>query len=287
MHHILKSDLESVENALEARLPSVDSTDSGRLCEAMRYAVLGGGKRLRPLMVLASCRASGSSPEMGLDGACAVEMIHAYSLVHDDLPAMDDDDERRGRLSCHKAFGEATAILAGDALLTLAFEVLSDPAGETPQRSGTIAVEGNVDSARLRAVVELAKAVGWAGLVGGQSLDLAYEGAEIQDMALLERIHRGKTGALFMVSCVIGGLLGGATAEELEKLREYGEAMGLAFQHIDDVLDNEHERFAAKARVVVMNSLERCEEISRGFEKRGEALIELVRVFSDRMKNAV
>lgn len=276
MTGILEGYREIVERALEESLPPADPADPGGLCEAMRYAVLGGGKRLRPLMVLASCRASGASPEKSLDGACAVEFIHAYSLVHDDLPAMDDDDERRGRPSCHVAFGEATAILAGDALLSLAFEILSSPS-LNPQ------VPDLSDTARLRAVSELAKAVGCMGLVGGQSLDLAYEGTEIEDMALLERIHRGKTGALFMASCVLGGLLGNAPSKVLEKLRRYGEAMGLAFQHIDDALDNEHEKFAAEARDMVSRMLQECEGISSDFGGDGAALLELVRVFSDRM----
>ena len=266
---------QKVEDALEHRLPAPDPTDPGRLCEAMRYAVLGGGKRLRPLMVLASCEAVGAEFEAGLDGACAVEMIHAYSLVHDDLPAMDDDDERRGRPSCHKAFGEATAILTGDALLTLAFEVLARPSGRADR-----------DAGRLRAVFELADAAGAKGLVGGQSLDLAFEGQAIEDMELLERIHRGKTGALFRASCLIGGLLGGAALETLEKLRDYGEAIGLAFQHIDDALDNEHEKLAADAGARASALLDRCATMAESFGDGGRGLAELARVIEKRMKKA-
>ncbi len=276
MTGILEGYREIVEIALQEKLPPADPTDPGKLCEAMRYAVLGGGKRLRPLMALASCRAGGSPPEEGVDAACAVELIHAYSLVHDDLPAMDDDDERRGRPSCHKAFGEATAILAGDALLTLAFEILSSPLSRTGQ-------PGCSPEARLQAVSELAQAAGCAGLVGGQSLDLAYEGTEIEDMKLLERIHRGKTGALFMASCVLGGLFGNASSEKLVKLRRYGEAMGLAFQHIDDALDNEHEKLASEARDVVLRMLDECGRISSDFGDNGDALLELVQVFRKRM----
>ena len=172
-----------VEEELDRRLPGQDTAErAGLLAEAMRYSVLEGGKRLRPLLVLSACQACGSPVEQALSGACAVEFVHAYSLVHDDLPAMDDDDIRRGKPSCHKAFGEATAILTGDALLTLAFETITSP----PERL-----------AQLAAASELARLVGWYGLVGGQQLDLDFEAQESWTFQDVEKIHQGKTAALF------------------------------------------------------------------------------------------
>jgi len=188
--------------------------------------VLGDGKRLRPALVYATGEAVGG-PLAALDRpACAVEMIHAYSLVHDDLPAMDDDDLRRGQPTCHRAFDEATAILAGDALQALAFEMLAvDDAGAP--------LPPEVRSAM---VLALARAVGVDGMVGGQSLDLAAAGRELA-LAELEQVHRYKTGALLRVSVRLGALAGGADAGLCERLDRYAAAIGLAFQVVDDVLD--------------------------------------------------
>jgi geranylgeranyl pyrophosphate synthase len=244
----------------------------------MRDSVLAGGKRLRPLLVLAACGACRGAPEPGLDGACAVELIHAYSLVHDDLPAMDDDDLRRGRPSCHKAFGEAAAILAGDALLTLAFEVL---AGETAAADAPQAAVG-----RLRAVAELARAAGHAGLVGGQSLDLYTPAADLDSLQALERIHRGKTAALFRASAVIGGLLGGGSEEQIACLERYGTALGLAFQHIDDALDEEHARFGQQALARGAMLLERAQQEAAAFGQRGQGLSDLTELVSERLEKA-
>ncbi|MCG0238829.1 MAG: polyprenyl synthetase family protein [Firmicutes bacterium] len=197
-----------------------------RLVEAMRYSLLGGGKRLRPFLVLSAASLCGGDPDAALPAACAVEMVHTYSLIHDDLPAMDDDDLRRGRPTNHKVFGEAMAILAGDALLTLAFEVMGEMARDPrvgPERTA-------------RAVVELARAAGPAGMVGGQVLDLEWEG-RLAGAEELEAIHSRKTGALFTGCLRIGGIIAGAGPEELAALTEYARHFGLAYQIQDDILD--------------------------------------------------
>jgi geranylgeranyl diphosphate synthase type II len=192
------------------------------LAEAIRHSLLAPAKRLRPLLVLMACEACGSASVKALAAACAVEMVHTYSLIHDDLPAMDDDDLRRGRPSCHAKFGEATAILAGDALLAQAFEVLA---------SGT-----QPAAIAARCCVELAQAAGACNLVGGQEDDLKAEFAEL-GVGDLERIHRRKTGAMIRVSLRLGGIVGGADERQLEALDKYGEKLGLAFQIVDDLLD--------------------------------------------------
>jgi geranylgeranyl diphosphate synthase type II len=216
-----------VDAALEA-LFITPHTDLQPLYAAMRYSVINGGKRIRPLLVYAACEALGGSQEQADTAACAVELIHAYSLVHDDLPAMDDDDLRRGQPTTHKAFDEATAILAGDALQSLAFEVLTD---------------GNDLSAELRLAMlaTLARAAGPAGMVGGQAIDLAAVGRKI-DQHALERMHRHKTGALIEASVQLGALASGkADALGLSSLQRYAEAIGLAFQVQDDILDVESD----------------------------------------------
>ena len=209
------------------------------LLEAMRYAVLGPGKRLRPRLVLHAAQACGGEIAAAMPSACAVELVHAYSLVHDDLPAMDDDDLRRGRPTVHRQFDEATAILAGDALLALAFETVA--LGSTP---------ADVTAAACR---ELAHAAGPGELVGGQADDLAgAEGApDNRDaaLALLERIHRRKTGAMINVSLRLGALAADATPNQLEALTAYGDAVGLAFQVTDDLLDAAGDEKAVGKRV--------------------------------------
>src|SRR5262245_36331781 len=200
-----------------------------RLVEAMEYSLLAGGKRLRPLLCLAFAEAvrGGTAGTAAEDAACAVEMIHTYSLIHDDLPAMDDDDLRRGRPTSHKVYGEALAILAGDALLTHAWQVLARvPADATTEER----------LRRLDVIALLSEACGTSGLVGGQVVDLASEGQPV-DADTLERIHRAKTGAL-LGACVRGGaLLAGADARATAALSDYADAIGLAFQVVDDVLD--------------------------------------------------
>ena len=192
------------------------------LAEAIRYSLMSGGKRLRPMLLLLAAEACGGAREAALPAACAVEMIHTYSLIHDDLPAMDDDDLRRGRPTCHKAFDEATAILVGDALLAFAFEVLA----RDTQPAATAA----------RCVATLAEAAGPTALVGGQVADMAGEFSE-GELDTLEAIHRRKTGALFQASLRLGGLVAGGSDEQLEQLSAYGRCFGLAFQITDDLLD--------------------------------------------------
>jgi farnesyl diphosphate synthase len=212
------------EEVLNHVLPGNDAL-TARLCEAMRYSVLGGGKRLRPLLVYISGDALGA-PLEALDApAAAVEIIHAYSLIHDDLPAMDDDDLRRGRPSCHRAFDEGTAILAGDALQALAFEVLAQ---------GTQALP---DAARVLLMVTLSKAIGALGMAGGQAIDLANVGQTMQ-AATLEVMHRRKTGALIQASVEMGAITAGlAAAATFRAISHYGAEIGLAFQIQDDILD--------------------------------------------------
>jgi geranylgeranyl diphosphate synthase type II len=215
-----------VEQALDAALPPAAAWPPP-IHEAMRYSVFAGGKRLRPLLVLAGCEAVGGRDSDALPLAAAVELIHTYSLIHDDLPAMDDDDLRRGKPTNHKVFGEANAILAGDALLTRAFGLLSEL---PPMATAELAAR------RLRAIGVLGEASGTAGLIGGQVADLAAEGHDLRPPEL-ERIHRGKTGALLTACVVGGGLLGGGNAATLDALSRFGRAAGLGFQVIDDVLD--------------------------------------------------
>jgi geranylgeranyl pyrophosphate synthase len=217
-----------LETNLSHWLPPAE-THPAALHAAMRYAVLGGGKRIRPTLVYASGQAVGSVWEQLDAPACAVEFIHAYSLVHDDLPAMDDDDLRRGKPSCHKAFGEAEAILAGDALQTLGFYVL------THDKSACDSVT------RLRMIEAIALAAGSRGMVGGQMIDLAAAGCQL-DIAELEDMHIHKTGALIRASVVLGALTRpGLAAETLERLDHYAKCIGLAFQIRDDILDVEGE----------------------------------------------
>jgi farnesyl diphosphate synthase len=214
-----------VEATLDALLPHA-SVQPDRLHESMRYVVLSGGKRIRPLLSYAAGEALGVDPALLDRPACAVELIHAYSLIHDDLPAMDDDDLRRGRPTCHRAFDEATAILAGDALQTLAFQALAEAPGLDAAR-------------RIAMVASLARASGSRGMVGGQALDLAAEG-NVQDVAMLEHIHIHKTGALIRAAVQMGILAQDAPDPyHVARLDRYAKCVGLAFQIQDDVLDVE------------------------------------------------
>lgn len=218
-----------VDAALESLLQP-QRPELARLYAAMRYSVVNGGKRVRPLLAYAACEALGGSPEQADGAACAVELIHAYSLVHDDLPAMDDDDLRRGQPTTHKAFDEASAILAGDGLQALAFEVLADTR-RNPQSA----------ELRLRMCSTLARAAGPAGMVGGQAIDLGSVG-RVLDQSALETMHRHKTGALIEASVQLGALASGRADEDsLEALRVYARAIGLAFQVQDDILDVESD----------------------------------------------
>lgn len=212
-----------VEAALDSFLPAADADSLSRpLAEAMRYSVFSGGKRVRPVLCLTTAQACGAPMERALPAACALELIHTYSLIHDDLPAMDDDDLRRGRPTNHKVFGEAIAILAGDGLLTLAFDVLAQSAG----RPETV----------VRLVRELADAAGACGMVGGQAADMMSEGRTVGERAL-EYIHAHKTGALLRASVRMGAMAAEAPEETLLHLTRYAEDIGLAFQIMDDLLD--------------------------------------------------
>ena len=209
-----------------------------RLVEAMRYAILGGGKRLRPFLVVETARAFGAEGDGPRRVGAAIECLHGYSLIHDDLPAMDDDDLRRGQPTVHRAFDEATAILAGDALLTLAFEILA-----TPQT----AADGGI---RAALCAGLARAAGLAGMVGGQMLDLAAErAAQPLDEAAIAELQGMKTGALLSFSVEAGGLIAGAPASARAPLKRYGEALGAAFQIADDLLDAEGDAATLGKRV--------------------------------------
>ncbi|WNF47504.1 (2E,6E)-farnesyl diphosphate synthase [Pseudomonas sp. SG20056] len=218
-----------VDAALEALLSS-PRPELERLYAAMRYSLFNGGKRVRPLLAYAACEALGGQPERANAAACAVELIHAYSLVHDDLPAMDDDDLRRGQPTTHKAFDEACAILAGDGLQSLAFEVLSD-AKHNPHNA----------ELRLAMLNTLSRAAGPAGMVGGQAIDLGSVGQQL-DQAALEVMHRHKTGALIEASVQLGALASERADEHaLKALHTYARAIGLAFQVQDDILDVESD----------------------------------------------
>jgi geranylgeranyl pyrophosphate synthase len=281
------------ERALDRALPP-ESAWPETIHRAVRYSLFAGGKRIRPVLVLAAGEAVGGAREDLMPLACAVEMVHTYSLVHDDLPAMDDDDLRRGRPTSHKVFGEAVAILAGDALLTRAFHLLAEvPSGWDAARVGR----------RVRATAVLGEACGTSGLIGGQVMDLESEGRAL-DGAALERLHRAKTGAL-LSACVRGGaILGGADEEELALLGRYAAAIGLAFQIVDDVLDATEgaERLgktagkdaaAGKATYVSVHGLARAREMAAalGAEARdaltplgprGAVLAEVARRIVDR-----
>ena len=225
LHEYLAEQVRAVDGVLDACVPG-EQVEPESIHRAMRYSLFAGGKRIRPILAIAAARAVSHAPDGIEHAACALELVHTYSLIHDDLPALDNDDLRRGRPTCHKVFGDAMAILAGDALLTLAFEVLS-----------RLRV---IDSERkIRLVEELSRAAGTVGgMIGGQVNDLEGEGKR-PNALLLESIHRAKTGALLRVSVRLGAIYGGASAEQLAAVSEYGEHIGLAFQIIDDVLDVE------------------------------------------------
>ena len=222
----LKERAALVERALSQVIPEPSGPDA-RLLEAMRYSLLAGGKRLRPILALAACEAVGGVAQRAIGFACAVEMIHNYSLIHDDLPCMDDDDLRHGRPTNHKVYGEAMATLSGDGLLTDAFKVLA-----------TSGSDGVPSSVLLQTVASLAEAAGSAGMVGGQVIDLQSEG-QMLTLDELKHLHAKKTGALFLTSIAGGARLGGASAQQLTSLERYARALGLSFQVVDDLLDVE------------------------------------------------
>jgi geranylgeranyl diphosphate synthase type II len=223
-----------VDEALQVHFKQYPG-DSQTLFRALRYGVFPGGKRIRPILTLAAGEIFGTKPKDLLPFACAVEMIHAYSLIHDDLPALDDDDLRRGVPTAHKVFGEGMALLAGDGLLTEAFHVVSSPEAARDLSAAVV----------LRVIHELSHSVGVLGLVGGQAFDLEAENKDV-DLATVELIHVRKTGALILASLRIGAQIGGARAEELSAISRYGEYLGLAFQIADDILDAQGETAAGE-----------------------------------------
>ena len=215
-----------INQALEAILKTADKPD--RLLQAMSYALMAGGKRIRPILCLAAAETIDGDPREVMPAACALEMIHTYSLIHDDLPAMDDDDMRRGQPTCHKAFDEATAILAGDALLTLAFQMLS-----------SIAINKAEHAAKwLRVIQLISHAAGYCGMIQGQMLDMASEKKQLS-LAELKSMHRLKTGALIEASVRCGAELAGVNSTQIQMLERYAQNIGLAFQVTDDILNVE------------------------------------------------
>ncbi len=211
------------ETALDMAIPVIYPE---KIYQSMRYSLLAGGKRLRPILCLAACEMIGGTISMAMPTACAMEMVHTMSLIHDDLPAMDNDDYRRGRLTNHKVYGEDIAILAGDGLLAYAFELVATQTPETVSRDRV-----------LQVIARLGKALGAAGLVGGQVVDLDSEGKSDISLETLNFIHNHKTAALLEASVVCGGIVAGASSQDIQKLTSYSQNIGLAFQIIDDILD--------------------------------------------------
>ncbi|MEJ5366632.1 MAG: polyprenyl synthetase family protein, partial [Desulfosoma sp.] len=258
--------------------------------EAARYSLFAGGKRLRPILCLAAADLAGGSPEAVMPAACALEMVHTYSLIHDDLPAMDNDDFRRGRPTNHRVYGEAVAILAGDLLLTEAFGLLACPSVEG---CGAVPAER-----RLQAVAILARASGAQGMIGGQVIDLESESRDV-DLATVEYMHIRKTGALICASLEMGSVLAGASPDTVEALARYGRHLGLAFQITDDLLDVEGDPRlmgksagsdaaknkktypallgVARTKEIARDHVERAVETLKGFDSKADPLRALAR----------
>jgi len=254
-----------IEKALKRYLPA-ESLYPREIHEAMRYAVLNGGKRFRPVLVLSACEAVGGDPRKALLPACAVELIHCYSLVHDDLPALDNDEMRRGMPTCHRKFGEALAVLTGDALLTRAFELLGGV--QPPAKALTL----------LR---ELADAAGTKGMIGGQVVDIQFSSNGSRpalDFSALDYINRHKTGRLIRVSAVMGAIVGTRSTSKLKHMQRYGEALGLAFQVVDDIMDGDgYLRLMNfnEAQQKAEELISKAEREALTFGARGKQLIEL------------
>jgi len=260
-----------IDNLLAARL-AVPSPDPGRLVESMRYSLLAPGKRLRPLFALAAAEAVGRAPDEPTRlAAAAVELVHCYSLIHDDLPVMDNDDLRRGQPTNHKVFGSATAILAGDALLTLAFEWLAEAGSAAAAGTG----EPRVAHGYLRASAALAKGAGMSGMVRGQARDLGEPPpASLQDVEVLAA---EKTGALFRAALEVGAAVANARPFEEEALARFGMCFGVAFQHADDLADESHVTMQAEARQRLHALTQAALDALSPFDGRAEPLRELAR----------
>jgi len=263
---------EQADEALRLALPVATGDDPGKLKEAMRYSVLLGGKRMRPMVTIAACEALGGAAADALPAACAVEMIHAYSLVHDDLPAMDNDLERRGHPTVHVKYGQANAILVGDALLTHAFTVLAGPGGLPGARAGA-------------AIARLALHAGIFGMVGGQALDLVH-GQDIRDLEILENVHALKTGGLYAASGAMGAIAAGADQELADRFERWGLCFGIAFQHADDILDDDQIALRPKALARVDALVQECDELANTYGKGSAALLGLSRWVRDRAHSA-
>jgi len=283
-----------VNKALDTLLPKEDEFPQ-RLHKAMRYSVFAGGKRIRPILAIAAAEVFGKTAANVINIACAIELIHTYSLIHDDLPAIDNDDLRRGLPTNHKVFGEAIALLAGDALLTKAFQIMSQPSAVSGQQSALI----------LKSIHEITKAAGSTGMVGGQVVDIESEGKEVA-FPVLEYIHIHKTGELILASVRAGAILAGAENKELETITRYGEAIGLAFQIADDIIDVEGNKEdvgkniggdAKKGKVTypsilgVDESRKRARELVdmaitalKDFDRKAEPLREIARYIVERKK---
>ena len=283
-----------VNKALDTLLPKEDEFPQ-RLHKAMRSSVFAGGKRIRPILAIAAAEVFGKTAANVINIACAIELIHTYSLIHDDLPAIDNDDLRRGLPTNHKVFGEAIALLAGDALLTKAFQIMSQPSAVSGQQSALI----------LKSIHEIAKAAGSTGMVGGQVVDIESEGKEVA-FPVLEYIHIHKTGELILASVRAGAILAGAENKELETITRYGEAIGLAFQIADDIIDVEGNKEdvgkniggdAKKGKVTypsilgVDESRKRARELVdmaitalKDFDRKAEPLREIARYIVERRK---
>jgi geranylgeranyl pyrophosphate synthase len=256
-----------VNVALGQALPPREGADPGRLRESMHYAVMLGGKRMRPLLTVAACEAAGGTCEQALPAACAIEMIHAYSLVHDDLPAMDNDSVRRGKPTVHVEFGHDKAILCGDALLTLAFETLAKGHG----RGGRI----------VEAVIRMGHYAGIDGMVGGQAMDLVV-GQNARELETLEAVHAKKTGALYAASGAMGALCAGASDDVVARLDRWGMEFGIAFQHADDILDDDQIALRAQAVARVDVLVASCIELVAGMGLGAEPLRAIARWVHER-----
>lgn len=259
-----------IERHLERVLPPAKRYPS-LLHQAMRYSVLGGGKRIRSILVLASAEACSPRWREALLPACAIELFHTYSLIHDDLPCLDNDEFRRGKLTCHRKFGEPYALLAGDALLTLGFQILS---------------QGPHPKLVQRLVHEVGEAIGSQGMIGGQVVDKISETEDIS-LPVLDYIHVNKTGKLIKVSCLVGALVGGATAAREKALARFGEYLGLAFQVVDDIMDSDgYMRFMteAQAREKARELTARAKKSLQIFGGKGEPLGKLAEYVLNRKK---
>ena len=259
-----------LEQALDHFLPK-PSLHTAQIHEAMRYSVLNGAKRIRPLLCLSVCHMLEGDLREALIPACAIELIHCYSLVHDDLPSLDNDEFRRGQLTCHKKFGEATALLAGDALLTLAFQIVSRIK----------------DSEKMKRVLnELSQAAGTSGMVGGQVMDLAFTNREM-DLPTLDAIHIQKTGQLIKTSCLTGAVMAGANEQAEAHILKFGEYLGFAFQIVDDILDGDgYLRFmsAHEAKEKAVEIITDAKRELMGF-KRSQPLLEIANLVLNRTQN--